>query len=59
MDYEEREKVSTARTRRKPLITQGEFFSKIMDSEAAHTSFGRLILGDEKSAPLYCNSLLI
>jgi len=57
MDYERKEKIATARTRSKPLLTQGEFFSKIMDSEAAHTSFGKLILGDEKSAPQYCNFL--
>lgn len=58
MDYEGSQRVATARTKRQPLITTGEFYSKIMDSEAAHTSFGKLILGDEKSAPQYCTSFL-
>ncbi len=37
-----------------PLMTAGELFAKVMDSEAAHTSFGKLILGSEKSAPQFC-----
>lgn len=37
----------------RPPMTAGEFYSKVMDSEAARTSFGKLILGDEKSSPQY------
>lgn len=57
MNYEESEKGATARTTKSPLITAGEYFSKVLDSEAAHTSFGKLVLGDEISAPQYCMSI--
>eukprot|EP00826_Nyctotherus_ovalis_P063618 TRINITY_DN9332_c0_g1_i15.p2 TRINITY_DN9332_c0_g1~~TRINITY_DN9332_c0_g1_i15.p2 ORF type:complete len:144 (+),score=15.41 TRINITY_DN9332_c0_g1_i15:152-583(+) len=58
MNYEDTDKPLTTRTRKTPLITAGEFFSKVMDSEAAHTSFGKLILGDEASAPQYCTFVI-
>lgn len=54
MNYEDTDKPLTTRTRKTPLVTAGEFFSKVLDSEAAHTSFGKLVLGDEASAPQYC-----
>lgn len=47
------------KTGKGPLITAAELFSKVLDSEAAHTSFGKLILGDENSAPQYCKLLLM
>jgi len=52
-----KEKSVAVRTNKSPLITAGELYSKIMDSEKAHTSFGELVLADEISAPQYCNSL--
>lgn len=54
MNYDNDNRGATARTKRAPLMTAGELFSKVLDSEAAHTSFGKLMLGDERSAPLYC-----
>ncbi len=39
------------------MMSAGELFAKVMDSEAAHTSFGKLILADEKGAPQFCTPL--
>jgi hypothetical protein len=50
------ELLTTARANKSPLITAGEFYSKVMDSENIHTSFGKLVIADETSAPQYCNS---
>ncbi len=51
-------KAKTGEPRKEPnpaaLMTAGELFAKVMDSEASHTSFGKLVMGDEKSAPLFC-----
>ena len=41
-----------------PMMTAGELFAKVMDSEAAHTSFGKLVLGAEKSSPQFCTLYL-
>ncbi len=50
----EAKKEETKKETNMALMTAGELFAKVMDSEAAHTSFGKLILADEKSAPLFC-----
>ena len=47
---------TTAKAGTNGLMNAGELFAKVMDSEAAHTSFGKLILGAEKTAPQYCKS---
>ena len=44
----------SARSPSKVLMTAGELFARVMDSEIAHTSFGKVPLGDEKSSPQFC-----
>ena len=41
------------------MMSAGELFAKVMDSEAAHTSFGKLPLAAEKSAAQYCTRSLV
>ena len=38
----------------KVLVAAGELFAKVMDSEVAHTSFGKLPLASEKTSPQFC-----
>lgn len=38
----------------KPIIPVGTLLAKVLDSEGAHTSFGKLPLGDEKTSPQFC-----
>ena len=52
-------KPSTApKAETKPAIPIGVLLAKVLDSEGAHTSFGKLPLADEKTAPQFCNKNL-
>ena len=42
------------KSKKKLQMTAGDFYSRVLDSETAHTSFGKLILAKEKSAPQFC-----
>ena len=54
MSVEMKKAGATTNARGNALMTAGELFAKVMDSEAAHTSFGKLMMADEKSSPLFC-----
>jgi len=54
MSVELKKDGKTMKGTQNPLMTAGELFAKVMDSEAAHTSFGKLVLASEKTAPQFC-----
>jgi len=41
----------------KQAVPIGVLLTKVLDSERTHTSFGKLSLGDENSAPQFCKYL--